>query len=174
MGRMVTHGDLQNRFNLLAIKINSLLAKEPPVEDVDPGDVTQIVIGGGMKRYFCARAREQLAPLKMHMEVEKGVGTLRLFFSQTVQRPGPESNDKAVSLMGRDMFANYSGSRENEKPVFDNDIFFTIESEHDIALSVQCVFGKSTSLPTAAGRYIQEEATNWQRGTAATAGPGAA
>ncbi len=141
----VSNNDLQRRFNLMAVRISSLLAKETPVEEVQPGEDKKVTMDADTRRHFKIYSRMQSVPLKLSIEIWKGVGSARFLFSQGVQRPNSENSDKAIPLKTREVMATYGGGgREGEKATFDDWVFFTIEADRPAVLAFQCVFGKGT------------------------------
>lgn len=143
---MVSHEDLKGKFNLLAARINTLLSKEGPVDEVRPYEDTKVSLGAGTKRHFCIQSKMQNVPLRIRVDVNKGVGGGRMMFSQGIQRPTLENCDKSIPLLLKSVFGSYSSNREGEKVFAEDSIFISIESEKDLALVFQCAFGKGTIL----------------------------
>ncbi|MDR3547083.1 MAG: hypothetical protein P4M11_02195 [Candidatus Pacebacteria bacterium] len=125
-----------------AFKIDSLLAKDVPVKQLTPLIEERVVLMQNSRYYAKIGSETQPLPLKVHVELRKGIGHVRLYISQRFDRPNKSNCDKEALIQKRESIVTFSGHIKQD--LFTTDfIYISVESEKDAFLILTCSFGKS-------------------------------
>lgn len=137
----MSHDELKAKFNAISFKINSLLAGQMPVKDIHITGEERVQLGAGMRCHFRMRAKGLLVPFRLHVTLSKGMGYVSL--STRFERPNRDRCGKMFALTNKNMLISYFGESDKEKLFADEYVFFTIEADRELLLTLQCNFGKS-------------------------------
>ncbi len=136
---------MNNRFQDLASKINSILVTESALRSLEPMAKEQMTLGPGISGHYEVSAKFRPVPMKLHLTISAGVGHGLVFFSQRIPRPNGNNCDKEVPLDRKEVFATFSGSQDNELFFASDSLYFTIYAERELVLTIEYCYGKSKS-----------------------------
>ena len=139
----VSYECLKPRFNIIADKIKSMLAREPDIETVKEYTNYDASLLQKKKRNYKIKCYMEIIPLKIYIKIRKSTGSGKIMFSQFIQRPIIDNCDKSIIIGKEDLIAIYDLTDEKLKKFNKEFIYFTIETEKTVILTFQCVFGKS-------------------------------
>jgi len=142
----VSHADMKDRFHDLASKINSMLATENSLMQLEPFVKDCVSLGPGLSYYYSLPAKMKLVPLKIHIMITQGVGFAEVYISQRIPRPNIHNCDKDFKLDKKDIFTTFYGSQENDQVFVYDNLFLTIKAERELSVVFEYCYGKSIFL----------------------------
>lgn len=92
--KSVSHQDLLKKFNNIAFQINLLLAQNKKILALAPGIEENVSLNAGTKCNYKIPSKKQNVPLKLHIEIENGIGFGCIILSQRLSRPTIDNCDK--------------------------------------------------------------------------------
>jgi hypothetical protein len=142
----VSYDDLNERFNKMAFRINSLLAAEAPIKLLVPKQPVKISLTAGSKCHYKVEMKDQTIPLKIKVTTYRGVHYAYLSISQTIDRPNRMNNDKVISIANKESCLTYHS--DNPRAKFFNIawIYVTLECDKEINAMLFIEFGSNKKI----------------------------
>ena len=121
--------------------IDLLLSRKASIVSVIPFIKQQINLIPNVPFYGCISANSQPKPLKIGVMLSRGINTTNIYLSQTAERPNKNSCDTTIIISKRNYVVTYYG--KNKEKLFNHPfVYFSIESEIEIDISINCYFEK--------------------------------
>ena len=139
---IISYKLLEHKFKNLASKISSLIGREVLIKEISEFTNCEVTMKTGDYKYFRLYSKIKPIPLRIHIEVEKGVNQGRLLLSQGILRPTIKNCDKCIPLHSKEIITTYTSSRGEEKLFTRENIYITIEADKDLSIIFQCAFGR--------------------------------
>jgi len=142
----ISYNDLRGRFSAISAKINNLVQREAPINEITPKESYRVKLEPATRQHFRIESKLEPIPLKICIEMDKGVKGGKIYISQMIMRPLASNSDKTIVLSDANIISSYTPSMHKKLVFTDRNIFITFEADKAIVLKFQCVFGRCISL----------------------------
>ena len=137
----VTYEELNDRFNKIAFKLNSIIATEAPIQLLWAEQQDTINLKPGLKCHYKVSSRDQLIPMKIILSMKKGISSTFLSVSRIIERPTKDNCEKTYIILSKNPCLTFAGSGDKMKLFTTNWIYITVECVREVFGTIRINFG---------------------------------
>eukprot|EP00826_Nyctotherus_ovalis_P041051 TRINITY_DN4094_c0_g1_i1.p1 TRINITY_DN4094_c0_g1~~TRINITY_DN4094_c0_g1_i1.p1 ORF type:complete len:338 (+),score=82.40 TRINITY_DN4094_c0_g1_i1:577-1590(+) len=132
--KFISYERLNQKFESISLKINSLLMPEAPVKLLATSQEEEVFLKLGFKRHYKVVTKNKPVPLKIRILTANAMKHTFIYVSQVLQRPSKDHCESSFLIRSKKSLFTLYGDTSKSKMFADEAVYFTIECDKEAEL----------------------------------------